>query len=172
MNGKPILLATDGSPSAAEATLQAIELARALDTRLIVVSVDHVSTFGGAGAFYGYADVLAELKHLEHGRIEKALEQAAAAAAESGVECETVHAGDEATVADQICRLATARKVRLIVIGTHGWNAVTRLLHGSVSTAVVHESRCPVLVVPSGVDADEHPLDDLANAVRTREPVA
>jgi hypothetical protein len=27
-----------------------------------------------------------------------------------------------------------------------------RVLHGSVSTAVVHQARCPVLVVPSGVE--------------------
>ena len=35
---KPIVLATDGSPSAAEATLNAVELAKALDAPLVVVA--------------------------------------------------------------------------------------------------------------------------------------
>ena len=35
----------------------------------------------------------------------------------------------------------------MIVIGAHGWSRARRVLHGSVSTAVVH--RLPVLVVPS-----------------------
>ena len=39
----PILLATDGSPSAAEATREAIELARALGAPLIAAAVEHVS---------------------------------------------------------------------------------------------------------------------------------
>src|SRR5437764_2929481 len=39
---KPIVLATDGSPSAAEATLTAVELAKALGAPLVAVSVEHV----------------------------------------------------------------------------------------------------------------------------------
>ena len=37
--------------------------------------------------------------------------------------------------------------VRLIVLGAHGWGAFKRLLSGSVSTHVMHEATCPVLVV-------------------------
>src|SRR5919201_6238340 len=37
----PIILATDGSPSAAEATKEAVELARATGAKLFVVSVWH-----------------------------------------------------------------------------------------------------------------------------------
>ena len=149
MKAQPILLATDGSPSAAEATLEAVELARAFEAELVVVSVDHPMAVGGA--FYGYAELLTELRKVEHERIEAALAQACAVAEEAGVSCEAVHAGDEASVADQICRLATARKARMIVIGAHGWSPIRRVLHGSVSTAVVHEARCPVLVVSNYV---------------------
>jgi nucleotide-binding universal stress UspA family protein len=161
MNAKPILLATDGSPSAAEATLQAIELARAFHAKLLVVSVDHPMTVGGA--FYGYADLLTELRKVEHERMEEALTQACAAATEAGVACEAVHAGPEVTVAEQICHIATNRKARMIVIGAHGWSPIKRVLHGSVSTAVVHEARCPVLVVSTrgGVEQFEHALGRL-----------
>jgi nucleotide-binding universal stress UspA family protein len=45
---KPILLATDGSPSAQEATREALELARMLHAPLVAVAVEHVSvpTYG------------------------------------------------------------------------------------------------------------------------------
>jgi len=149
MNVKPILLATDGSPSAAEATLEAVELAKAFDAPMIVISVEHPPLLAGTG-FYGYGELLAEIRKVESERIDAALSQACAVAAEAGVPCEGIHADDDATVADQICRLAATRKVRMIVIGAHGWGAMRRVLHGSVSTAVVHLARCPVLVVPSG----------------------
>jgi hypothetical protein len=60
----------------------------------------------------------------------------------------------------------------MIGVGAHGWSAVGRVLHGSVSTAVVHEARCPVLVVPSKSDVGTRPLEPLDGVVRTREKVA
>jgi nucleotide-binding universal stress UspA family protein len=155
MTAKPIVLATDGSPSAAEATLEAIALASALDAPLVVISVDHPSGFAGGEAFYGNADVLLELPKIDHERLEAALAQACAAGQEAGLECESVDAGDEATVADQICQLA--RRARMIVIGAHGWSPVSRVLHGSVSTAVVHWAHCPVLVVPPARNSESTP---------------
>lgn len=166
MNTKPILLATDGSPSAAEATLEAIDLARAFDAELVVVSVDHPLTVGGT--FYGYAELLVELRKVEHERIEEALAQACAAATEAGITCEAVHAGPDATVAEQICRIAATRKARMIVIGAHGWSPIRRVLHGSVSTAVVHEAKCPVLVVPSGGKETMHAVLEIEEVTHAR----
>ena len=155
MSAKPIVLATDGSPSAAEATLEAVELARALDAQVVVVAVEHPQLlFAGTGS-YGYAELWTEVRKVEQKRIEHALEQACAVAEEAGVTCEPVHASDAAPVAEQICRLAQARNAQMIVVGAHGWGSVGRVLHGSVSTAVVHEAHCPVLVVPSARLADQ-----------------
>jgi nucleotide-binding universal stress UspA family protein len=166
MSTKPIVLATDGSPSAAEATLEAIALARALDAHLVVVSVDHPVSIGG-GAFYGYGEIIAELRKAEHERTEEALSEACAAAKDAGVVCEPVHAADGAVAADEICHVASSRGALMIVIGTHGWSPIKRVLHGSVSTAVVHEAHCPVLVVPSGA-APEHAVEQLDLLVRAR----
>lgn len=170
MSARPIVLATDGSPSAAEATLEAVELARALETQLVVAAVEHPQLlFAGTGT-YGYAELWAEVRKVEHKRIDHALEQACSVAEEAGVSCEPVHATDDLPVAEQICRLAQARRAQMIVVGAHGWGSVGRVLHGSVSTAIVHEARCPVLVVPSArlTDSPVEQLDD----VHVREPVS
>lgn len=157
---KPIVLATDGSPSAAEATLQAVELARALGAPLVAVSVEQAS-FTGA-AHYGSAEVVAELARVAAERVEAALAQARAVAREAGVRCEVVHA--TGWVPTQICRLLVQRKARMLVIGAHGWGPLRRVLHGSVSTAVLQQAPCPVLVVRGGPEpASERPdpLDTL-----------
>lgn len=158
---KPIVLATDGSPSAAEATLQAVELAHALDAPLVVVAVEHVTV--PSYGYYGYAEVVSELRKIELEHVTHTLEQAAAVAAEHGVECDVVHA--VGPVASEICQTAKQRGAQMIVIGAHGWSTIRRAWHGSVSTAVVHESHIPVLVVPSAAAP-------AAESRETREKVA
>jgi nucleotide-binding universal stress UspA family protein len=161
MNTKPVVLATDGSPSAANATLEAVELARALEAPLVAVSVEHLPSIPGS-TFYGYPEVLVELRKAEHERIDEALEAACAVAGEAGVAFKRVHAEAGASAADQICRVAAEMRARMIVIGAHGWNPVRRALHGSVSTAVVHQAGCPVLVVSARVE----------EAARSPQPIA
>ena len=140
---KSIVLATDGSPSAAEATLRAVELAAALDATLVAVAVEHVTV--PAYGYYGYANVVTELARMEHDHVDEVLARAKAVASEAGVACELVHASG--AISEEICAAAAKHHARLIVIGAHGWGAVRRLLHGSVSSAVLHDAPCPVLVV-------------------------
>jgi nucleotide-binding universal stress UspA family protein len=70
---RPILLATDGSPSAAEAQQEAFELAQRLAAPLLVVSVLHPGLPAVGYAGYGYVDVVAELTEAEHLRTQKLL---------------------------------------------------------------------------------------------------
>lgn len=147
---KSIILATDGSPSATEATLRAVELAAALDATFVAVAVEHVTvpTYG----YYGYADVVTELAKLEHDHVDDALAHAKTIATDAGVRCELVHA--TGAISEEICAAAAKHQARLIVIGAHGWGAVRRLLHGSVSNAVLHDAPCPVLIVRADQAAD------------------
>jgi Universal stress protein family len=46
---------------------------------------------------------------------------------------------------------------RLIVMATHGWSGMKRLVLGSVTDQVVHMAHVPVLVVHTGV-SDANPL--------------
>jgi len=146
MNGKrPILLATDGSPSAGEAQHEAFEMARVTGAPLVVVSVAH-TMFPAAGyGAYGFADVVTELSHAEHQRIDALLASVAEAASKEGIDCTTVVA--DGVIVDEICRIATEHHAQLVVVGSHGWGAARRFLSGSVSTGLVHSAPCPVLVV-------------------------
>lgn len=150
----PILLATDGSPSAAEAQREALDLAGRLDAPLLVVSVAHAALPAvGYGAF-GVSNLVAELTEAEHDRVEKLLDTTAAAAYAAGVRCSTVVADGFAV--DEVCRIANEKNARMIVVGSHGWGATRRLFSGSVSTGLVHSAPCPVLVVRPRPDACEH----------------
>jgi nucleotide-binding universal stress UspA family protein len=143
---KPIVLATDGSPSAAEATLHAVELAKALETPIVAVAVEHVAV--PAYGYYGYADLVAEMTKIEKTHVDETLAQVKAVAAEAGVPCDVIHA--EGPVAEAICSAAGKCDAQMIVIGAHGWGPLRRLWHGSVSMAVLHEATCPVFVVRGG----------------------
>jgi nucleotide-binding universal stress UspA family protein len=151
---RPILFATDGSPSAEDAQSKAIELARLLGAPLLVVSVAHlaVPTFGYDS--YGYSNVVAELTEEEHKRVQGLLSQVAATADAEGVSCSTVAA--DGFPADEICQKAVDYNAQLIVVGSHGWGAARRFLSGSVSTALVHSAPCAVLVVRTPEQAHDH----------------
>jgi nucleotide-binding universal stress UspA family protein len=79
------------------------------------------------------------------GAVDRApLELAEALAAERGIETRTeVLVGDPA---NEIVAYADSVDADLIVVGSRGRGAVTSALLGSVSRAILHETRRPVLV--------------------------
>lgn len=155
-----IVLATDGSPSADKAAATAIGLATATGWPVHVVTVWDVPAYEWGYAPVGYVPELTDALH-EHA--EAVIAAAEQLAAESGVEVTgEVRHGDAAR---EICAVALERGADLVVVGSHGWGALRRLVFGSVSTAVLHEATCPVLVV-RGVTEDERP--ELAGAARAQ----
>ena len=50
---------------------------------------------------------------------------------------------------EAILKEASDLDVDMIVVGTHGRGAMYQLLVGSISEGILHNSRCPVLVVPT-----------------------
>ncbi len=52
--------------------------------------------------------------------------------------------------AEEIIRLANIYKANLIIIGSRGLTGMTRIVQGSVSSQVVEEANCSVLVVKPG----------------------
>ena len=152
---RPVLLATDGSPSAEEAQRQAFELAQLLGAPLLVVSVAHTTLPAVGYSGYGYSNVVAELTEAEHKRVETLLASVAEAAAAAGMQCTTI--ARDGVVIDEICETAGEHDAQLIVVGSHGWGAAKRILSGSVSTGLVHQAPCPVLVVRAARHPFEHP---------------
>jgi nucleotide-binding universal stress UspA family protein len=139
---KPILVATDGSPTAAEATEKAIELAQALGAPLVLATVWQIS-YEPIGIF---GPVLPDVDSAGSKEACEVVDRAAAPVREAGIECETiVRRGNPA---QEICLIADAEDAQLIVLGSHGWGAMRRAIFGSVSTSVLHHSGRPVLVVP------------------------
>jgi len=159
---RPILLATDGSPSAAEATREAVELAQRLGAPLVATAVEHVAA--PSYGYYGYAEVYSELRKAEHEHVHQVLAQVAEQADAAGVKCETVPR--DGVVVEEICAVAQDRDAAMIVVGAHGWGAIKRMVFGSVSLGILHAAPCPVLVVRetdvhAGIAEDER----LATAV-------
>jgi nucleotide-binding universal stress UspA family protein len=152
---RPILLATDGSPSAAEAQREALELAHVLGAPLVAISVAHVTLPAVGYTGYGYSNVVAELTEAEHTRVERLLTELAEMADAYGVTWSTVAV--DGVAVDEICRAAKEHDAQLIVVGSHGWGATKRLLSGSVSTGLVHTAPCPVLVVRGTHHAFDQP---------------
>jgi nucleotide-binding universal stress UspA family protein len=149
-----ILLATDGSPTAKNATETAIDYAKAFDAALLVVSIWDV-TYEPIGIAYG--PVIPDLDHVGHAQALKVVEAAAATAVEAGVECETIIR--RGTPVQQICAIADEYDPMLIVVGSHGWGPFKRALFGSVSTGVLHHAKQPVLVVRAEETAQRESAD-------------
>ena len=141
---KPVLLATDGSPTAYKATEAAIELAQQLDTDLVVVTVWNIP-YTSVGL--APAPISGDLAKLSEEQARKIAVAAAAHAEEAGVETRAVVL--RGFPIEEICLAAEKYQPRYLVIGSHGWGAVKRAIFGSVSTGVLHQAKCPVLVVRS-----------------------
>ena len=145
-----IVLATDGSPTAGEATAKAIELARTMGAALHVVTAWSIpaSAFG-----YTALPTVPELAAAERRAANEACTRAVDEARAAGVEA--TGEARQGFVVEEICEAARDREASLVVVGAHGWGAFKRLVFGSVSTGVLHHAPCPVLVVRGREDRDE-----------------
>lgn len=144
---KPVLLATDGSPTAEKATATAIDLARLLGTEIVIVSVWDVAYAGYSAMGFAPVPMNADLAKLCEKEATTAISEAAARAEEAGVETRSVVL--RGFPVEAICDAAERFGPEFLVIGSHGWGAMKRALFGSVSTGVLHHATCPVLVVPA-----------------------
>jgi nucleotide-binding universal stress UspA family protein len=142
---KPVMLATDGSPTAGKATATAIELAHKVGTDLVIVSVWDLPYTAYSAAGFAPVPMNGELAKLGEAEAATTLSEAAEQAKEAGVEART--AVLRGFPVEAICEAADRFDPLYLVIGSHGWGAMKRALFGSVSTGVLHHADCPVLFV-------------------------
>ena len=148
-----ILLASDGSESAAHATEVAVELSKKTHSELHVLYVGEDST---ASLYPQAADpawvVQEDLSPLEEQG--QQFEQVARQTLDAEVQQVRAAGGTIAqahlrlgTPAAEIVELAEDLKVGLVVVGSRGLGGIRRALMGSVSDSVVRHAHCLVLVV-------------------------
>lgn len=138
---KQIVIATNGSPSAAQAVEVGLELAKEQGADVTFVHVtlpdDFVVSRLGPGHPIPHSEQIVES--------ETALAVAEEAAKEAGVPYTLERIAGE--VVDTIVALADAKAADMIVVGSRGRGPVRAALLGSVSRGVLGDAGRPVLIV-------------------------
>lgn len=144
MDKSTILVATDGSAAAVEATKLACELARASGDELVFVTAwrELRGDFG-----LPLHRLIPDLIEAERDWAEQTIAAAAADAKAAGLEARTVCRHGEP--AEEICEFARELRPRLLVLGSTGWGLIEGAVFGSVSARVLHDTPSPILLVPA-----------------------
>ena len=98
------------------------------------------------GGYYGFPEIAAELRKIAARPRRRGAGDGRAAGDRRGRRAATT-LSLEGLRGQVLCSAARDRDARLLVVGAHGWDRIGRLIHGSVSTYVLHHAACPVLVV-------------------------
>ena len=136
----PIVVGTDGSPTATKAVLEAIALAKAFDAPLHIISAFRpvpVHTDELPPEFASTVNSRSE--------VDAILADVGSRARQAGVKTE-VHA-ETGDAANAILALAEQLDADLIVIGNKGLGSMRRFLLGNVPSKVVHHSPCSTHIV-------------------------
>jgi len=136
-----ILVPLDTSEAATEAIEPAIELAEALDYKLMLVAIADVVVRNAMQAVMDSEHITAEQA------LDSYLGQHASDLAGRGVEIETLVV-DAKDPADAINDTADAHGCEMIVMCTHGRTGAARWLLGSTADHVVRSAKIPVHLVP------------------------
>ena len=145
---KKVLVATDFSPGSSAALTYGRALATSFGAALHVLHVtEDLYLLAGTGA-EGYVRLSPEVQQ----DIERAARQETEVLLTAddrrllGAKAVTI---TSERIAPTIVEYARAHNIDLIVVGTHGRRALTRLVMGSVAVGVVRTAPCPVLTVRS-----------------------
>jgi len=128
IEGNQILLAVDGSRYSDKAAIAAISIAKHLGAPVLVVSIVH-----------------SDSKERRHTEAVEQIKRVEGFMSKEGLTVEgKVLSGSPA---EAIIEFAKAKRVDLIVMGSHGRSGLDRMLMGSVSDRVIGYAECAVLVV-------------------------
>lgn len=141
---KRILVGADGSEHSQRALQLALKLARAQGASLTVAHVLSDRPVPPEASVLPEYMQLIETNRREAG--ERVLRDAKSLVADQGVDVDTLLL--DGPDARALTQAADDLDALMIVLGSRGHGALSRMLLGSVSTKVVHTSHRPVLVVP------------------------
>ena len=140
-----IMLATDGSEEGKLATQAATELSRDTGSELHVIYVLPTPAQLVGHHLYGQETRESVIAGAERDAETFLKDQAEQIGSNGGKVAETHFRSGEPD--KEILRAAESLGVGLIVMGSRGLGAISRMLMGSISDSVVRHAHCPVLVM-------------------------
>lgn len=144
---KHILVPVDGSETAQMAVDKATSLAKAFDSRVTVIYVIDPYPFTGVGTDFAYGQ--AEYLNAATAEANDAVKAAKQSFTDAGITVDS-SVVEAHTAWRGIVEAGDSMQADLIVMGSHGRNALEKLVLGSVAQAVLSHTKLPVLVVRDG----------------------
>ncbi|WP_221029210.1 universal stress protein [Actomonas aquatica] len=142
---KTILTPVDFSPATADVIDAAINLASAVDGRVVLLHANQPPT---VTADYGLAmENVQEIISVTEKASARQLEHLLRTLSDRGVDASTANANGPAVAA--IVGKAKELEAAYIVMGSHGHTALYDLLVGSTTHGVLKKAPCPVVIVPA-----------------------
>ncbi len=141
---KKILVTVDFSDTAKEALRQAIALVKNTESEvfLLYVAPPNPDYIGLKTFNQGEREELADILHKEHNELQKIAHRLS----EQGIQTKAlIVQGD---IVDSILNEADKKNIDLIIMGSHGYSGMTRVLLGSKSEGVLRRTTRPLLIVP------------------------
>ncbi len=142
-----IIAATDFSDLADHAVTTAAQLARAFEAKLILAHAFDTAPMGPASAYPMAAFATYPSAAAMRASAQKQLDEVKARLAAAGDIDISAELLDHPSAWAALCDLAERRGADLVVIGTHGRTAISRLLLGSVAETTLRHAPCSVLAV-------------------------
>lgn len=137
-----ILVPVDGSAGSDKAVRFAISLAEGKNAEIILINVQPSYNTPNIKRFFSQEQILNFQEELSKEVLEHTLEITNS----FSIPVRTiVRSGDPGK---EICLEAKESSIDFIVMGYRGLGAVKRAILGSVATHVLHETPCPVMIVP------------------------
>jgi nucleotide-binding universal stress UspA family protein len=141
-----ILLAVDESKSSEEAVRKLIVQTRPDAAQVRVLSVvEPVNAYFSADLMPHMVTQIAEVEKDRNKQAKALVKRVAEKLAQAGFKTSQTTADGDTTAS--ILDEAKSWKADLIVLGSHGWKGLNRLLLGSVSDAVARHAECSVEII-------------------------
>lgn len=145
-----ILVPLDGSSTSTRGLNEAIRVAKANGSRLVLLHlIDDFPTMHE----FASLETLDTMETRRRQAAEAWLSAAADVARRAGVAVDESILRTRDTVAQAIVDMANTLHCDLIVLGTHGRSGIARALIGSVAEGVARHSAVPVMLVPPSATA-------------------
>lgn len=142
-NVKRVLVPVDFSDNSKKILQDAVAIAAKFEATLSLIFV--VQSFDDYSGFFVPHMPIAQFQDDMLGSARQKMDNFVEDTLSAGIECETqVSVGD---VAEEIIGYAQSSNADMIIMGTHGYKGLDRILFGSVAEQVVKTAPCPVLTI-------------------------